>query len=1532
MARTWWSVVAGCVIFAGACGTGSQMADQPGAGQTRAPAAKAPALVTPVKTAAPALVQAPKVACRLLDDPKTRQRLSFALEHKLLVECGRATRSPRATPSPLLKGSDGIRNLAEGALPAAPGTDILVNDPSLDVGGSTQSETSVVAVGSVVCAAWNDAGEGFGANGFAGFGYSLDGGQTFKDGGPFLSNFDTSFGDPSLAYSARDKTFFFASLSSFGLSLWSSSDSCQSFQYIGPINAGYGDDKELMAVDNTPTSPYFGRIYVGWTAFGLGNDINVVSHSDDGGLTWSPVVQLPGSGSSGQGVYPAIAPNGDVYMAFVNQDFSVGGHQDQWIYRSTDGGMTWAKRADIGTDQLRPEDEQDSMDCGRQALGGHIRNLSSPQIVVTADGSAPAGYVIHAVYPYDSDGAGPDHSNVFYRRSVDAGATWSPEVKLNDDSTNADQYYPTIGASEDGVLAVSFYDRRLDPDNTLIDRYLTVSNDGGLTWAPNERVSDVSSGVAQTLPNFDGLAECYHGDYDQLAVSGNVAHVVWSDDRRVTATGPNPDVYYDQYIVNPHLGRLTTSAPGVSCAGSIGFGLSDIDLAGTGTHAIALETSTGDAETLVLTEDAAHPGKFSGSIGTSAGGVVAGNGTLEVADLATITATYEDADDGSGNPATATIQVKADCAAPVLTNVRVSSLSGDTATLSADSSEAASLAADYGYSCGELALHASSGIAPKPSVGLSGLLPGFTYYYVLTATDAFGNATRDDNGGHCYSFTTLSVIFKADFESGLDGFDIPPDTSGGGTGGIGGGAGSGFGGTGIGGKSGTGTVGGTAIGGKGGAGGSDTGATAGAPEAGAPGEGGTGGGPGVDIGGGLWHLTESCAAVATGHSRPAALYYGLDDTCTFATGFTTRGAATSPEIELTDATFASVQFDYYLGTEGGGYYDQASLEISVNDGPFQVVASNFTSLLAPDPDRPPFRTRKGAQPAGRYTLVENSGQWQHSAADLTPYLGGLTSAKVRLRFHFDSLDPIANDFAGFYVDDVKLLGVVPPAPCSTDTDCDDGLYCTGTEKCVGGTCAKGQPVVCTGGDDGIACTDFACDEAARGCVQVPHDEVCDDGSFCNGSEICNPTSGCQAGTPVTCSGGDVTCVQGVCREDLKSCATMPDDSLCDDGSFCDGYEYCDSQLGCQQTPPPCVDGVACTDDLCDEQTYSCSFVPNDAYCNDGLFCDGTEYCDGYQGCRTSGPPCGPDEKCDEGGDQCIPACFTDTNVNHQAAGRAYAKRASYFAKGSNDTLGKGSKVTSLQGGGDYWERVSSCPAPPVIDSVNVSISGTIATVSGAASDPNDDIVKVRLTFYVYLSFAATLDAVGTTNFSGNLSLPPGVHGVTVQAFDAAGFASAPSEMYYFEILQPAPPSIDSLTAEVSNGKVTVSGTASDPNDDITQVQLTIVKDGTVVASQVATGLTNFSGTIAGLGAGSYTARAQATDSFGFVSALATAPFDITLECYADTNGHHLSAGRAELKRGAFYAVGSHDALGRRANQLTSLSGSGGYWSKVDHCP
>jgi len=188
----------------------------------------------------------------------------------------------------------------------------------------------------------------------------------------------------------------------------------------------------------------------------------------------------------------------------------------------------------------------------------------------------------------------------------------------------------------------------------------------------------------------------------------------------------------------------------------------------------------------------------------------------------------------------------------------------------------------------------------------------------------------------------------------------------------------------------------------------------------------------------------------------------------------------------------------------------------------------------------------------------------------------------------------------------------------TDSLCDNGLFCDGTETCdaVLGCQAGSAPNL----EDGISCTVGSCDDVTGAVVQTPTDSLCDNGLFCDGTETCDAVLDCQAGTPPSLEDG-VTCTVGSCDEAIDAIVQAPVDSLCDNGSFCDGAETCDAALGCQAgTAPGLDDGVACTVDSCDDISGSVVHTPTAALCDNGFFCDGAELCDAVLGCQAGTPP------------------------------------------------------------------------------------------------------------------------------------------------------------------------------------------------------------------------------------------------------------------------------------------------------------------------
>ena len=495
----------------------------------------------------------PKVAkgdappeCAMLDDVELRSRMDGLL-FKLIVLCDRPDLLGQVPPEPAVEPGPGE--------PEAGGVDVPVNNPAGDVGTSshTQSETSMTLneVTGTICSGYNDSWHYFSTgNGFTGFSRSTDGGTTFTDrGGLGVS----SWGDPAVVWRRSDGHFYFAALHDSGLGMWRSTDDCTTFSFLGVIHSGGGDDKELIAVDNNQASPFYGRLYCVWTDFGAGQVIR--STYSDNGTTWSSPVTL-NSGSNPQGAWPVVAPNGDVYVSWARGLFT--GTMTIEVARSTTGGVSYSLVTSPAASKTEPQDAAATGNCGRPSLRGNIRYLPSPQVTIGPDGA------VHVVYSYDPDGYNTgDVVDAFYRRSTDSGATWGTEVRLNTDATTRDQFFPTISIGAGNIVSTTWYDRRDDVNNTLFKYYQRFSFDGGVTWEPDEAVSDVASPV-WIDPE---LAYCYHGDYDTHVQTEAHAVAQWSDDRYVQSSHNDPDVFADllpistDFLLLPQATSLSVCAP-----------------------------------------------------------------------------------------------------------------------------------------------------------------------------------------------------------------------------------------------------------------------------------------------------------------------------------------------------------------------------------------------------------------------------------------------------------------------------------------------------------------------------------------------------------------------------------------------------------------------------------------------------------------------------------------------------------------------------------------------------------------------------------------------------------------------------------------------------------------------------------------------------------------------------------------------------------------------------------------------------------
>lgn len=136
----------------------------------------------------------------------------------------------------------------------------------------------------------------------------------------------------------------------------------------------------------------------------------------------------------------------------------------------------------------------------------------------------------------------------------------------------------------------------------------------------------------------------------------------------------------------------------------------------------------------------------------------------------------------------------------------------------------------------------------------------------------------------------------------------------------------------------------------------------------------------------LWHRSMRRAVSPT-----SAWYYGDEVKGNFNTGARNYGTITSPVIDLTTVHGAELSFGQWLASEPDPW-DQATVLISTD--PSVPWAQIFAKKLT-------------------------GGQWSNESVDISAYDG----KKIQLRFSFDTVDAIANDFEGWYIDDVKVVAL-----------------------------------------------------------------------------------------------------------------------------------------------------------------------------------------------------------------------------------------------------------------------------------------------------------------------------------------------------------------------------------------------------------------------------------------------------------------------------------------------------------------------------
>ena len=308
--------------------------------------------------------------------------------------------------------------------------------------------------------------------------------------------------DPSIAYDALHGVWIVSTLTiETKSSHVYTAHSTDGVHWSAPVDAAGGPvlDKDWIACDNGPASPFRGRCYLEYTDDD--QNITVSQFSTDGGLTWSPAVR---AGPFLVGTQPVVEPNGTLVVVagdYSNERALTG---SMVALRSTDGGVTFTRST---VSDLQAADNSP------------MRAISLPSLERDSNGT------IYATWSDCRFRTGCSQNDLVLSTSTD-GVTWSAPTRV---TAGTAAFIPGLAAdpAHPGHLAVVYahYYGTCSKAPCLLGMSLVQSRDGGKTWTAPQRL-DAQPFSTNWIPRSEGGRMV--GDYFSTSYAGSRVVPVFS--------------------------------------------------------------------------------------------------------------------------------------------------------------------------------------------------------------------------------------------------------------------------------------------------------------------------------------------------------------------------------------------------------------------------------------------------------------------------------------------------------------------------------------------------------------------------------------------------------------------------------------------------------------------------------------------------------------------------------------------------------------------------------------------------------------------------------------------------------------------------------------------------------------------------------------------------------------------------------------------------------------------------------------------
>jgi phage terminase large subunit-like protein len=280
--------------------------------------------------------------------------------------------------------------------------------------------------------------------------------------------------------------------------------------FVQAARAGWSPTKRLTWTSGSSYYPAIAidsnnHIHVVWYDDTPGNAEIYYKNSTNGGTSWSVGKRLTWTSGDSQGPAVAIDSNNEIHVVWYDE---TPGNTEIYYKRTTGGGTAWS---------------------ASKRLTWNFGNSLFPTIGIDGDQSV---YVVWHDYI-------ADNYEIYYKKSTDGGTTWSPIKRLT--WTSGHSFFPAIGIDSVNGIHVVWHDA--SPGNNEI--YYKKSTDGGASWSPAKRLTWTSSdstnpAIAINTKNYvhvvwqdnlPGQTEIYFRRSTDTGVNWNAAkRLTWTSD------------------------------------------------------------------------------------------------------------------------------------------------------------------------------------------------------------------------------------------------------------------------------------------------------------------------------------------------------------------------------------------------------------------------------------------------------------------------------------------------------------------------------------------------------------------------------------------------------------------------------------------------------------------------------------------------------------------------------------------------------------------------------------------------------------------------------------------------------------------------------------------------------------------------------------------------------------------------------------------------------------------------------------------